>query len=87
MTINRTRIAVVLVEPEQTYPEPAAAILAEAQRYFPTFPIILVSPRVDGFSRTYATFDIDRIAPHINADKIRWRKFPPAPAAEPELPF
>ncbi len=81
------RIALVLVDIKQTHHEPAAAILAQAQVYFPTLPIILVSPRVNGFSRTYATFNIDKIVPHINADKIRWRKFPPSAVAEPELPF
>jgi len=77
----------MLVDADSTYSEPAAAVLAQAERYFPTLPIILVSPRVNGFSRTYATFDIERIAPQINADKIRWRKFPPVPAADPVLPF
>lgn len=49
--------AVVLVTNEQTFPTPGAAIIRDAQRYFPTMPIMLIAPRVDGFSATFALWD------------------------------
>lgn len=86
LTTNRITLAVILVDPHSTYPAPGAAILAHAQRYFPTLPILLLSPRVDGFSRSFAHFDTTNIIKHINADLIDWQ---PAALLAPEttLPF
>lgn len=54
---NHLTLAAILVDIDRTYPEPGARLIAEAQRYFPTLPIILVSPRIGGFSRSFAHFD------------------------------
>lgn len=83
--VKHLSLAAILVDPNQTYPASGARLILQAQRYFPTLPIILVSPRVGGFSRSYAEFDIDSLIPHINADEIEWQlhELPP----EPELPF
>lgn len=80
------KFALVLVDSDQTYPGPGTRLIADAQRYFPTLPIILVSPRIGGFSRSFAHFDTTNIIEHINTDEIDWR-----PVALPDeagaLPF
>lgn len=84
--IQKVRLAAILVPTDGTYPEPGARLIAEAQRYFPTLPIILVSPRIGGFSRSFAHFDTANIIKQINTDEIDWR---PAvlPVESDELPF
>ena len=86
ITINRVTLAAILVEYDQTYVAPGGLLIAQAQRYFPTLPIILVSPRVGGFSRSFAHFDTTNITKHINTDLIDWR---PArlPTVDSTLPF
>lgn len=44
LTINTLSLAAILVEPDQTYPDPSARRISEAQRYFPTLPIIQAFP-------------------------------------------
>lgn len=73
ITINHLVLAAILVDPDQTYPAPGARLIAEAQRFFPTLPIALVSPRVGGVSRSIAHFDSTNIIKHINTDEIGWR--------------
>lgn len=83
--IKQIRLAVVQVEPEHTWPSTGQAALLHAQQFFPTLPILLLSPRVGGFSRSYCTFDITPLIHLINADEIAWqacRRPPP-----PEPPF
>lgn len=70
ITIKRITLAAVLVDIESTYPAPGAALILAAQPYFPTLPILLISPRIAGFSRTFAMFELDQLVPHINADLI-----------------
>lgn len=79
-------LAAILVDDELTYPAPCARLIAEVQRYFSTLPIILVSPRIGGFSRSFTHFDTTNIIKHINTDEIEWR---PAvlPSTTTELPF
>lgn len=86
ITVKGVRLAVVLVEPEQTYPSSSAGPLMRAQRIFPTLPIVLLAPRAEGFSRSFATFNLDDIAPHLNADKIHWQEHLPAEPSH-DLPF
>ncbi|MDN2675658.1 hypothetical protein [Janthinobacterium sp. SUN033] len=51
-------------------------------------PIILLSPRILGFSRAYATFDIDLFLQKINVDEIAWLDLPtPDNVRAAELPF
>jgi hypothetical protein len=57
ITINRITLAAILVDADHTYPSPGARLIAEAQRYFATLPILLVSPRVSGFSCSFVHFD------------------------------
>lgn len=52
-------------------------MLQLAQPVFPTLPILLLTPRVGGFSRSYATFNVDQLIPEINADTLEWRDFSP----------
>ncbi|MGK5040393.1 hypothetical protein ACQ4WQ_08630 [Janthinobacterium sp. GB1R12] len=83
--IKQVQLAVVQVELEHTWPSTGPAALAHAQLFFPTLPILLLAPRVGGFSRNYAAFDITPLISQINADEIEWqahRRPPP-----PELPF
>lgn len=87
ITIKKIRLAVVLVDLESTYPAAGAALLQRAQLVFPTLPIILLSPRISGFSRSYATFELDHLVTSINADKIRWRTYAPLKQDAGELPF
>jgi len=83
--IKQIQLAVVQVEPEHTWPGTGPAALSHAQLFFPTLPILLLAPRVGGFSRSYSMFDIGRLINQINADEIEWQAFrPPLP---PELPF
>lgn len=86
ITVSQVPLAAILVDPDQTYPAPGSRLIAQAQRYFPTLPIILVSPRVSAFSRSFAHFDTTNIIKHINTDEIDWR---PAvlPTESDELPF
>lgn len=84
LTIRQLTLAVILVPPDSTYPAPGARLVADAQRIFPTLPILLVAPRVGGFSRTYAHFDVTALVDDIDTDRIAWRRYA-APVAE-ELP-
>ena len=83
--IKQIQLAVVQVEPEHTWPTTGPAALVHAQLFFPTLPILLLAPRVSGFSRSYSTFDIGLLIGHINSDEIEWQTFRPPPP--PELPF
>ena len=83
--IKQIQLAVVQVEPVHTWPSTGPAALLHAQLFFPPLPILLLSPRVGGFSRSFSTFDIGPLISQINADEIEWcvyRRPPP-----PELPF
>ena len=83
--IKQIQMAVVQVEPDHTWPTTGPAALLHAQPFFPTLPILLLSPRVGGFSRSYATFDIAPLIDQINANEITWRVYLRPPP--PELPF
>jgi len=83
--IEQTQFAVVQVEPEHTWPGTGPAALVHAQLFFPTLPILLLAPRVGGFSRSYSTFDIGPLISQINADEIEWHTHRRPPL--PELPF
>lgn len=83
--IKQIRLAVVQVEPEHTWLGAGSAALVYAQLFFPTLPILLLAPRVGGFSPSYSTFDIAPLISQINADEIEWQAFRPSPP--PELPF
>jgi hypothetical protein len=86
ITIKQVTLAVVLVDLESTYPASGAAMLQRAQLYFPTLPILLLTPRVGGFSRSYATFELDQLMSEINADTIMWQEYGPAEQEAP-IPF
>ena len=83
--IKQIQLAVVQVEPEHTWPGTGPAALLHAQLLFPALPILLLAPRVGGFSRSYATFDIGPLINQINADEIERQAYRPPPP--PELPF
>ncbi len=83
--IKQIKMAVIQVKPEYTWPSTGPAALLHAQRFFPTLPILLLAPRVGGFSRSYSTFDIAPLIHLINADEIAWQDYRPPPP--PELPF
>ncbi|MBV7534506.1 hypothetical protein KW842_01880 [Duganella sp. sic0402] len=65
ITVNRRTLAAILVDSEKTYPAPGARLITDAQRYFPTLPVSLLSPRIGGFSRSFAHFDTTNIIKHI----------------------
>jgi hypothetical protein len=83
INIKQTQLAVVRVEPEHTWPSTGPAALVHAQLFFPTLPILLLAPRVGGFSRSYSTFDTAPLIKQINADEIEWQVYrrpsPPKP--------
>ena len=81
--IKQIQLAVVLVEPEHAWPSTGPTALLHAQRFFPTLPILLLSPRVGDFSRSYSTFDIAPLIHLINAAEIAWRVYEPPPPPEP----
>jgi len=84
--IKAMPMAVLLVDIESTYPTPAAALALLAQPIFPTLPIMLLSRRVGGFSRSWAAFDLAGIIGLVNADDIDWRIYRlPEPCEK--LPF
>lgn len=87
IVIRQLTIAVILVPPEDTYPAPGARLVAAAQRVFPTLPIMLVSPRVDGFSRSFAHFDVTGLIDQIDADRIAWRRYAVPVAQDLPAPF
>lgn len=51
----------------------------------PTLGILLISPRVQGFSRTFAVFEL-KSAHEINTDTVEWIEQELVPYEE-ELPF
>lgn len=75
ISVRKLTLAAILVTPEQTYPEPGARLIAEAQRVFPALPILLIAPREGGFSRSYAHFDTAAIVPHIDTRTVAWRAY------------
>lgn len=77
--------AVILVGPDDTFPSPGAEIIRDAQRYFPTMPIMLIAPRVDDFSRTFALWDTAGLGRQLDTRTLDWQVFELPP--EPELPF
>ena len=83
--IKQIQLAVVQVEPEHTWPGTGPAALVHAQLFLPNLPILLLTPRVGGFSRSYATFDIAPLIHLINADEIAWQAYLRQPPSE--LPF
>lgn len=86
ITIKNITLVAVLVDIESTYPAPGDAMIRRAQPYFPSLPILLISPRIDGFSRTFAAFELDQLVPHLNADLIAWIAHS-LPVDDGELPF
>ncbi|AYM76938.1 hypothetical protein D9M09_14865 [Janthinobacterium agaricidamnosum] len=78
------RLAVVLAPLIEVHPTPNLSLLRRAQNLFPTLPIMLMSPRVGGFSHSYATFKLDEIVKHVNANEIGWRSFTPALTLPPD---
>lgn len=85
VTIMGSPRAVILVADEDARPTPGADIIYDAQRYFPTMPIMLIAPRVDGFSRTFALWDTAGLGRQIDTRTITWKEFDLPP--EPDLPF
>lgn len=83
--IKQIQLAVVKVELEHTWPSTGPAALVRAQLFFPTLPILLLAPRVGGFSRSYSTFDFGPLIGQINANEIKWQAYRRPPP--PELPF
>ena len=86
ITAKNIRLAVVRVAPEHTWPDTGNAMLQRAQKFFPAHPIALLSPRVGGFSCSYATFDLTQLIKYINDDEIAWQACELTPP-EQELPF
>lgn len=88
VNILQVRLALVLVDPEYTYPHLAQKILNFVQVSISATPIILLSPRILGFSKAYATFDIDLFLKKINVDEIAWVDLPTQDNAQAiALPF
>lgn len=87
ISIRSLTLAVILVPPELTHPVPGAQLIADAARIFPTLPVMLVSPRIGGFSRSYAHFDVAGLLDDINTDTIAWRRYATTAGDDRPLPF
>ena len=72
LRVNRVRLALVLANETCTYHYKAQQVLNIAQLDLPPLPIIIVAPRVQGYSRAYATFNIDEILPKLDVTQIAW---------------
>lgn len=86
IAIKQVTIAIILVDSDQTYPAVGTQLIASVQRYFPTLPIALLAPRIGGFSRSFAHFDLTNLIAHISADEIHW-DIAELPEREVALPF
>jgi hypothetical protein len=86
ITVKRITLAVVQVDEESTYPATGQAMLRQAELIFRALPIVLLGPRIGGFSRSYATFDLTHIVPELNADEIVWQHYTLRQSDEP-APF
>lgn len=87
LTIRQLTLAVILVPPELTHPVPGAQLIADAVRIFPTLPVMLVSPRVGGFSHSFAHFDVTALVGDINTDTIVWQHYTTDADDARPLPF
>lgn len=91
VVINRTNIAVCLVESSATAPatDEGDRILRLLQPFFPTLPIMLVSVQDNGF-RSYATFQSSTLLSLAQFLNIPWQEYnlsiPPPPVDLPH-PF
>lgn len=85
VTILGSPRAVILVTNEQTFPTPGRTIIQDAQRYFPTMPIMLIAPRVSDFSATFALWDTAGLGRTLDTRQLEWQVFELPP--EPGLPF
>ncbi len=85
VTILGSPRAVILVSNEEVYPSPGMMIIRAAEQYFPTMPIMLIAPRVDGFSKTFALWDTSGLGRELDTRTLDWRQVELPP--EPELPF
>lgn len=87
-TLNRTRIAVVLVESGATVPGRGDELIAQLQPHFPTLPIMLVSaePGEHMGLRAYAHFQYRSFLLELLLQpEIAWADLPLIP--EQPLPF
>lgn len=81
--VKQIHMAVVRVDAEHTWPTTGPTLLAHARQFFPTHPVLLLSPRVGGFSRSFAEFDVGPLIDQINVDEIVWQTYRPPPPPEP----
>ncbi|PHV13817.1 hypothetical protein CSQ90_26690 [Janthinobacterium sp. BJB303] len=79
------RLAVMFAPLLDVHPTPNLSLLRRAQNLFPTLPIMLLSPRAGGFSHSYATFKLDEIIKHLNANEIEWRSYTAALTPLPDI--
>lgn len=86
--IHRIPFALILTTENYTYPHRALQMLKFVEAVLPPLPIIILSPRVGGYSKAYSTFNIDKILQKINVDKIAWKSLPLPKCCRPaDLPF
>jgi hypothetical protein len=86
--INRIPFALILTTENYTYPHTAQQMLKFVETVLPPLPIIILSPRVGGYSKAYSTFNIDKMLPKINVDKVAWKALPlPKCCLPTDLPF
>jgi hypothetical protein len=84
ITVGSGRAALFLVDRDQLYPEPAAAFLRQVAHIHPHLGRVLVSPRIQGFSYTWAQFDFRGT---VNTDEIAWVEHDICVQPKEELPF
>ena len=68
--------ALVLTNDDCTYSCKAQHVLDLVQIDLPPLPIIIIAPRIQGYSKAYSTFNIDKILPLIDVNEIVWSAYP-----------
>jgi hypothetical protein len=74
--VQNIRFALVLANDDCTYSCRAQQVFDLVQIDLPSLPIIILAPRIQGYSRAYSTFNIDKILPSIDVNEIVWSKYP-----------
>jgi hypothetical protein len=87
VNIRGMDLAIVRCSDMQTLPHIGASLLTEAQRIFPALPIMLLAPRVNGHSKSFATFELNKLIREVNADELDWQDHAEPNDANLPLPF
>lgn len=74
--VRSISFVLVLANDDCTYSRKAQQIFDLVQIDLPSLPVIILAPRIQGYSRAYSTFNIDKILPSIDVNEIAWSEYP-----------